>query len=95
MKLRKTLTMLCAVGALGFGAVGCNNPNNMTGVVKERTNLDNSLPGCEDVGNVCRRVRICLNKNAQGQGTNCLDYKPSEVKNCPVGAKWPKCKTDK
>lgn len=92
--MRRRAFVLSAVGVLVSATLaGCpmnNNPDHMTGTVQERTNLDNGLPGCENVGNVCRRVRICLNK-----GTNCLDYKPSEVTNCQVGADWPKCKTVK
>lgn len=95
--MRRPAVILTAVGVLLFGTAGnCTaNPDHMTGTVQERSNLDNNLPECEQVGNVCRRVQICLNKNDAGKGTNCLDYPPSEVKNCSVGAEWPKCKTVK
>lgn len=97
--MRRRAFVLAAVGVLASAALaGCpinNNPDHMSGTVAERTNLDNNLPGCEQVGNVCRRVRICLNKGNDGKGTNCLDYRPSEVTNCSVGSKWPNCKTVK
>lgn len=97
--MRRRAVILSAVGVLASAALaGCpinNNPDHMTGTVKERTELTNDLPGCEKVSNKCVRVRICLNKDANGKGTNCLDYRPSEVTNCTVGAEWPKCKTVK
>lgn len=87
-KLNAAAGVLALAGFLACGDPGPAGPGGEGDqtTVTDRTNLDNGLPGCENVAGHCRRVRICVKSGG------CNDYAPHEVVDCPVGAQWPKCK---